>query len=90
MSNTPTPTALPALQLSVRAIVRNSREYKPTEGPRVGEIFYTADAEVATPGNRWSTLRLRVTGRARIPEGEQNLVVLSIDGNKGEGVAHVA
>lgn len=90
MSNTPAPNALPALQLTVRATVRNSREYKPTEGPRVGETFFSADAEVATPGNRWSTLRLRVTGRSLIPEGEQNLVVTSIDGNKGEGICHVA
>lgn len=85
--NTP---ALNTLQLTVKAVVRNSREYKPTEGPHVGEVFYSADAEVATPGNRWSTLRLRVSGRSRIPEGEQTLVVTSIDGNKGEGVCHVA
>lgn len=88
MTNT-TP-ALATLQLTVRAVVRNSREFKQTEGPHTGEVYFSADAELATPGNRWSTLRLKVRGRSRIAEGEQTLVIESMDGNKGEGVAHVA
>lgn len=86
MNATPAPATL---QLTVKAVVRNSRSGKFSDGAHVGETWYSADAEVASPGNRWSTLRLRVQGKSTIAEGEQTLVITSIDGNQGVGVCHV-
>lgn len=84
MSNaTPTET----LQLTFRAAVRNPRSFTASEGSNAGKTYYTADAELATPGARWSTIRIKVRSRAPIAEGVYSLVMATMDGAKGEGVA---
>lgn len=76
----------PILQ-TVKVDVRNAREFKPEGQSRV---YYSADAEVATPGQRWATLRLKVSSSvAPVPTGLQEIVIDSFDLKKGEGVAHV-
>lgn len=85
-----TPNNSPAtLQLTFRAEVRNPRTYTATEGANAGKTYYTADAELATPGARWSTIRLRVRSKSPIVAGSANLVMVSMDGAKGEGIADI-
>lgn len=71
---------------SLRVMVSNPREFRP-EGK--SEIYYSADAELATPGHRWSTLRLTVRHSAPVPTGVQEIVLDGFDLKKGEGAAHV-
>lgn len=67
--------------------VRNPREFRP-EGQAT--IYYSADAEMATPGERWATLRLRVSSKTGpVPTGKQKVVLDSYDLKRGEGVCHV-
>lgn len=86
-TNAPQSPALPVLNLRVRAEIRNVSQFTPTEGSNAGRTYYTATAELSTPGAKWSTMRLRVRGRTPIPEGLHDLAVLSLDYNKGEGLA---
>lgn len=83
------PVALPVAPIvqTVEVEVRNAREFRP-EGK--AQVFYSADAEMATPGERWATLRLRVASTTGpVPTGRQKVVLDGFDLKKGEGVAHV-
>lgn len=87
--NETAPVALPLAPIiqTVRVEVRNAREFRP-EGKH--DVFYSADAEVATPGQRWQTLRLTVrSSTGPVPTGPQNIVIDGFDLKKGEGAAHV-
>ena len=84
-SNTPPAT----LQLTFKADVRNCRSFTAVEGANAGKTYYTADAELMTPGARWSTIRLKVRSRVPIVEGSHNLVMVTMDGAKGEGIADI-
>lgn len=88
----PTPNttpALPALQLLVEADVRRPSQYTPTEGSNAGKTYYSADAELATPGARWSTIRIRVRSKTPLVAGRARLAIVQMDANKGEAVADV-
>lgn len=83
------PAAMPLAPVvqTVRVEVRNAREFRP-EGKSV--VFYSADAELATPGQRWATLRLKISSTTGpVPVGMQDIVVDGFDLKKGEGVGHV-
>lgn len=84
MSTTNTPATL---QLTFEAPVRNARTFTATEGSNAGKTYYTADAELCTPGARWSTIRIKVRSRTPIVEGPAKLLMVTMDGAKGEGVA---
>lgn len=72
---------------TVRVDVRNAREFRP-EGKSV--VFYSADAELATPGQRWATLRLKISSTTGpVPVGMHDVIVDGFDLKKGEGVGHV-
>lgn len=89
MNDKPTPSFMPIAPVlaTVEVEVRNAREFRP-EGQT--KVYYSADAEVASPGQRWSTLRLKVTSTvAPVPTGRQSIQIDSFDFKKGEGVAHV-
>lgn len=86
MSTNTTP-APATLQLDFEALVRNARTFTATEGSNAGKTYYTADAELATPGARWSTIRIKVRSRTPITEGPARLLMVTMDGAKGEGVA---
>lgn len=77
------------LQLVFEAEVRNPSQFTPSEGSNAGKTYYTADAELLTPGARWSTIRIKVRGRTPIVAGRARLRMLSMDGGKGEGVAEI-
>lgn len=79
----------PVLQLTFAADVRNPREFTATEGPNAGKTYYTADAELATTGARWSTIRVKVRSRTPIVPARYNLLMVQMDGGKGEGVADI-
>lgn len=83
-----TKPATPAtFQMTFKVEVRNPREFRP-EGKSI--VFYSADAELATPGQRWSTLRVKVSSTTGpVPVGLQTIVVDGFDMKKGEGVGHV-
>lgn len=83
-TNTPAPATL---QLTFDAPVRNARTFTATEGANAGKTYYTADAELSTPGARWSTIRIKVRSRTPITEGPARLLMVTMDGAKGEGVA---
>lgn len=87
MSNTNSTPA--TLQLTFDAIVRNPRTFTATEGSNAGRTYYTADAELATPGARWSTIRIKVRAKTPIVEGPARLLMVTMDGAKGEGVADI-
>lgn len=90
MENTKNPvaSAMPVAPIAqtIKVNVSNSREFRP-EGK--SEIYYSADAELATPGSRWSTIRLTVKHNAPVPTGLQDIMLDGFDLKKGEGVAHV-
>lgn len=71
---------------TIRVEVKNGREFRP-EGK--SETYFSADAELATPGQRWSTIRLTVKHSSPVPLGMQDIILDSFDLKKGEGVAHV-
>ena len=71
---------------AIKVDVRNAREFRP-EGK--SEIYYSADAELATPGSRWSTIRLTVRHTGPVPTGTQEIILDGFDLKKGEGAAHV-
>ncbi len=83
-NNAPAPSTF---QLTFEAPVRNARTFTATEGSNAGKTYYTADAELATPGARWSTIRIKVRSRTSITEGPSRLLWVTMDGAKGEGVA---
>lgn len=88
--STPNSTPAPAtLQLNFRADVRNPRTYTATEGSNAGKTYYTADAELSTPCARWSTIRIKVRSKIPIVAGPCNLLMVTMDGSKGEGVADI-
>lgn len=67
--------------------IRNAREFRPEGRP---DVFFSADAEMATPGKRWATLRLKVTSKTGpVPTGLQKIALDSCDYKTGLGVAHV-
>lgn len=74
------------IAVSIKVNITNPREFRP-EGK--SEIYYSADAELATPGHRWSTLRLTVRHSAPVPTGLQEIMLDGFDLKKGEGAAHV-
>lgn len=82
--NTPAPATL---QLTFRAEVRNPRSFTSTEGANAGKTYYTADSELSTPGARWSTIRIKVRSKTPIVSGTATLLMVTMDGGKGEGVA---
>lgn len=82
-----TKNAPQTLQLTFEAQVRNARSFTATEGANAGRTYYSADAELATPGARWSTIRIKVRSRTPITEGVRRLLMVTMDGAKGEGVA---
>lgn len=86
MPSTPTTNAL---QLTFDAVVRNARTFTASDGANAGKTYYTADAELATPGARWSTIRIKVRARTPISEGLSRLLMVTMDGAKGEGVADI-
>lgn len=79
---------VPVLELTFKAPVRNPRTYTPTEGSNAGKTYYTADAELLTPGSRWLSVRLKVTSKTPIVDGVQTLCLDQLDG-KGSGVSHI-
>lgn len=89
-NNTPsTGSALPVapISVSVEVEVRNSREFRPDNSR---EIYYSADAELSSPGARWSTLRVKVVSKTGpVPTGLHKLVIDGFDLKKGEAVGHV-
>lgn len=90
MSDTTRTTGAPASNPIFSAIqveIRNPREFRP-EGK--SQTFYSADAEVPSPGHRWSTLRLKISSTTGpVPTGVRSIVVDMVDMKKGEGVGHV-
>lgn len=87
--STNTPATLPALQLFIEAEIRNPRQYTPTEGSNAGHTYYTADAELSTPGARWSTIRLKVRSATPMVAGRVRLSLVKVDQNEGVGVADI-
>lgn len=77
------------LQLTFEAEIRNPRTFTATDGQNAGKTYYSADAEMATPGARWSTIRIRVRSHAPLVAGRARLHIVTMDGPKGEGVADV-
>lgn len=88
MSNTPN-TSPAVLQLNFKAEVRNPRQFTATEGSNAGKTYFTADAELLTPGSRWSTVRIKVRSRTPIVPGTYDLAMVQMDASKGEGVADI-
>lgn len=83
-----TPLSLPVapVAIGIQVEVRNPREWKPDNSR---EVYYMADAEVATPGKRWATLRVKVKSDRPVPTGMQTIVLDTFDFKKGIGEAHV-
>lgn len=84
-----TPASDNVLQLVFEADVRNPSQFTPSEGSNAGRTYYTADAELLTPGSRWSTIRIKVRGKIPIAAGRARLRMVTMDGAKGEGVAEI-
>lgn len=85
------PAAVPGVALApfvqtLKVEVRNPREFRP-EGK--SQVYYSADAELATPGNRWSTIRLTVRHTGPVPTGLQDVVLDGYDLKQGIGAAHI-
>lgn len=89
MSTPNTAPALPSLQLVVEAEIRRPSQYTPTEGSNAGRTYYSADAELATPGARWSTIRIRVRSKTPLVAGRARLNLVQMDANKGEAIAEL-
>lgn len=85
-----TKNAPQTLQLTFDATVRNARQFTAQEGANAGKTYYSADAELSTPGARWSTIRIKVRSRTPIVNGVHRLLMVTMDGAKGEGVADIA
>lgn len=85
--NNPASLPLAPIVQTVKVEVRNAREFRP-EGQN--RVFYSADCELATPGSRWSTLRVKLSSTTGpVPTGMRSVVVDGFDLKKGEGVGHV-
>lgn len=94
MPNTPTsatasPLTPPPLATFVQTFkvnVTNPREFRP-EGK--AQVYFSADAELSTPGQRWSTIRLTVRHTGPVPTGMQEIVLDGYDLKQGVGAARI-